>query len=141
MPEHQSDTFVVFTVTTKILLEPTLNKILVGDVGDSIWIELVTLDVNLGPKWKLSNEFYEKPLEWSLSNLPFAFGGLGVYYAGDIYEDHVVSCVSIVGIKHQHNLVRDTFFNICFWSRILAGKEVDIGLGGGWEMHLVLCLQ
>nr|GEX80871.1 hypothetical protein [Tanacetum cinerariifolium] len=63
MPEHQSDTFLVFTVTTKILLEPTLNKILVGDVGDSIWIELVTLDINLGPKWKLSNEFYEKPLE------------------------------------------------------------------------------
>nr|GEV86084.1 ABC transporter A family member 9-like [Tanacetum cinerariifolium] len=55
-------------------------------------------------------------------------------FAGDIYEDHVVSCVSIVGIKHQHNLVRDTFFNICFWSRILAGKEVDIGLGGDYGM-------
>nr|GEW50855.1 hypothetical protein [Tanacetum cinerariifolium] len=37
-------------VTMEILLEPTLNKFLVGDVGDSIWIELVTLDINLGPE-------------------------------------------------------------------------------------------
>nr|GEV33422.1 hypothetical protein [Tanacetum cinerariifolium] len=37
-------------VTMKILLEPTLNKLLVGDMGDSIWIELVTLDINLGPE-------------------------------------------------------------------------------------------
>nr|GEV03055.1 hypothetical protein [Tanacetum cinerariifolium] len=63
MPEHQSDTFVVFTVTREILLEPTSNKLLVGDVEDSIWIELVTLNINLGPEWKLSNEFYEKPLD------------------------------------------------------------------------------
>nr|GFA18652.1 hypothetical protein [Tanacetum cinerariifolium] len=37
-------------VTMEILLEPTSNKLLVGDVGDSIWIKLVTLDINLGPK-------------------------------------------------------------------------------------------
>nr|GEU39067.1 hypothetical protein [Tanacetum cinerariifolium] len=36
-------------VTMEILLEPTPNKFLVGNVGDSIWIELVTLDINLGP--------------------------------------------------------------------------------------------
>nr|GEV43628.1 hypothetical protein [Tanacetum cinerariifolium] len=47
--EHQSDNLVIFTVTMEILLEPTSNKLLVGDVGDSIWIELVTLDINLGP--------------------------------------------------------------------------------------------
>nr|GEW27163.1 hypothetical protein [Tanacetum cinerariifolium] len=34
-------------MTVEILLQPTLNKLLVGDVGDSIWIELVTLDINL----------------------------------------------------------------------------------------------
>nr|GEU43426.1 Gag-Pol polyprotein [Tanacetum cinerariifolium] len=39
--EHQSDIFVIFTVTMEILLEPKSNKLLVGDVGDSIWIELV----------------------------------------------------------------------------------------------------
>nr|GEX56911.1 integrase, catalytic region, zinc finger, CCHC-type, peptidase aspartic, catalytic [Tanacetum cinerariifolium] len=50
MPEHQSDIFEIFTVTMEILLEPTSNKLLVGDVGDSIWIELVTLDINLGPE-------------------------------------------------------------------------------------------
>nr|GEV34013.1 retrotransposon protein, putative, unclassified [Tanacetum cinerariifolium] len=37
-------------VMMEILLEPTLNKLLVGDVGDSIWIKLVTLDINLGPE-------------------------------------------------------------------------------------------
>nr|GEX55090.1 copia protein [Tanacetum cinerariifolium] len=37
-------------VTMEILLEPTSNKLLVGDLGDSIWIELVTLDINHGPE-------------------------------------------------------------------------------------------
>nr|GEW26325.1 Gag-Pol polyprotein [Tanacetum cinerariifolium] len=37
-------------VTMEILLEPTSNKLLVGEVGDSIWIELMTLDINLGPQ-------------------------------------------------------------------------------------------
>nr|GEY53130.1 retrovirus-related Pol polyprotein from transposon TNT 1-94 [Tanacetum cinerariifolium] len=37
-------------VTMEILLEPTSSKILVGDMGDSIWIELVTLDIKLGPE-------------------------------------------------------------------------------------------
>nr|GEU54068.1 integrase, catalytic region, zinc finger, CCHC-type, peptidase aspartic, catalytic [Tanacetum cinerariifolium] len=55
MPEHQSDIFVIFTVTMEILLEPTSNKLLVGNVGDSIWIELVTLDINLGPEGKLKS--------------------------------------------------------------------------------------
>nr|GEU87895.1 hypothetical protein [Tanacetum cinerariifolium] len=50
MPEHQSDIFVIFTVTMEILLEPTSNKLLVGDVGDSIWIDLMTLDINLAAK-------------------------------------------------------------------------------------------
>nr|GEW57521.1 retrovirus-related Pol polyprotein from transposon TNT 1-94 [Tanacetum cinerariifolium] len=48
--EHQIDIFVIFTWTMEILLEPTSSKLLVGDVGDSIWIELVTLDINLGPE-------------------------------------------------------------------------------------------
>nr|GEY60021.1 hypothetical protein [Tanacetum cinerariifolium] len=37
-------------VTMEIRLEPTSNKLFVGDVGDSIWIELMTLDINLGPE-------------------------------------------------------------------------------------------
>nr|GEZ43341.1 retrovirus-related Pol polyprotein from transposon TNT 1-94 [Tanacetum cinerariifolium] len=48
--EHQSDLVAIFTVTMEILLETTSNKLLVGDVRDSIWIELVTLDINLGPE-------------------------------------------------------------------------------------------
>nr|GFA18808.1 retrotransposon protein, putative, unclassified [Tanacetum cinerariifolium] len=41
---------IIKIVTMEILLEPTSNKLLVGDVGDSIWIKLVTLDINLGSK-------------------------------------------------------------------------------------------
>nr|GEU29396.1 putative reverse transcriptase domain-containing protein [Tanacetum cinerariifolium] len=52
--------------------------------------------------------------------------------------DYVVSCVSIIGIKHRHNVVRDTFVDICFRSGISASKEVDIGLGGGRDKPLRL---
>ncbi|GKC64699.1 hypothetical protein Tco_1097297 [Tanacetum coccineum] len=45
---------------------------------------------------------------------------------------------SIIGIKHRHNVVRDTLVDICFWSGISAGKEVDIGLGGGRDKPLRL---
>nr|GEW65448.1 retrovirus-related Pol polyprotein from transposon TNT 1-94 [Tanacetum cinerariifolium] len=48
--EHQIDIFVIFTMTMEILLEPTSSKLLVGDMRDSIWIKLVTLDINLGPE-------------------------------------------------------------------------------------------
>ncbi|GKA16517.1 putative reverse transcriptase domain-containing protein, partial [Tanacetum coccineum] len=48
----------------------------------------------------------------------------------DIYGDHAVSCAGIVGIKHRHNVVRDTLVDICYRSGISSGKEVDIGLGG-----------
>nr|GEW55344.1 retrotransposon protein, putative, unclassified [Tanacetum cinerariifolium] len=48
MPEHQSDIFMIFTMTMEILLEPTSSKLLVGEIGDSIWIKLMTLDINLG---------------------------------------------------------------------------------------------
>ncbi|GJR17908.1 putative reverse transcriptase domain-containing protein [Tanacetum coccineum] len=56
----------------------------------------------------------------------------------DIYEDHAVSCVGIIGIKHRHNVVRDTLVNICYRSRISAGKEVDIGLDGRRDKSLRL---
>ncbi|GKB01714.1 hypothetical protein Tco_0829758 [Tanacetum coccineum] len=62
--------------------------------------------------------------------------GLGQTMNGDIYGDHVVSCAGIIGIKHRHNVVRDTLVDICFRSGISAGKEVDIGLGGGCDKPL-----
>ena len=52
-------------------------------------------------------------------------------FAGDIFGDHVVSCAGIVGIKHRHNVVRDTLVDVCYRSGISARKEVDIGLSGG----------
>ncbi|GKB60881.1 hypothetical protein Tco_0917067, partial [Tanacetum coccineum] len=41
-------------------------------------------------------------------------------FAGNIYGDHSISCVGIVGIKHRHNIVGDTLVDICFRSRISA---------------------
>jgi hypothetical protein len=42
-----------------------------------------------------------------------------------------VSCPNAVGIKHRHNLVRDTLLDICFRSGNSSGKEVDIGVVDG----------
>ncbi|GKC50693.1 hypothetical protein Tco_1073438 [Tanacetum coccineum] len=51
-------------------------------------------------------------------------------FAGDIYVDHVVSCVDITGIKHRHNVVRDTLVDFCFRSGISAGLDVCVDLTG-----------
>nr|GEW68515.1 hypothetical protein [Tanacetum cinerariifolium] len=59
-------------------------------------------------------------------------------FAWDIYGDHAVSCVGIIGIKHRHNVVRDTLVDICYHSGISAGKEVDIGLDRGRDKPLRL---
>ncbi|GJY71946.1 hypothetical protein Tco_0475649 [Tanacetum coccineum] len=52
-------------------------------------------------------------------------------FAGDIYGDHAVSCDGIIGIKHCHNVLRDTLVDICYRLGISTGKEVDIRLDGG----------
>ncbi|CAL1405258.1 unnamed protein product [Linum trigynum] len=45
----------------------------------------------------------------------------------------IICCVMCgsVGIKHRHNLVRDTLLDICYRYGISAGMEVDIGLVDG----------
>ncbi|GJR40673.1 putative reverse transcriptase domain-containing protein [Tanacetum coccineum] len=57
-------------------------------------------------------------------------------FIGDIYGDHAVSCAGIVGIKHRHNVVRDTLVDICYRSGISSGKEVNIGLDGEHDKSL-----
>ncbi|GJZ14242.1 hypothetical protein Tco_0549472 [Tanacetum coccineum] len=57
-------------------------------------------------------------------------------FTGDVYGNHAVSCAGVIGFKHRHNAVRDTLVDICFRSGISAGKEVDIGLGGGCDQAL-----
>nr|GEX26577.1 putative reverse transcriptase domain-containing protein [Tanacetum cinerariifolium] len=52
-------------------------------------------------------------------------------FFGDIYGDRAVSCARIIGIKHRHNILRDTFVDIYYCSVISAGKEADIGLDEG----------
>nr|GEZ72546.1 hypothetical protein [Tanacetum cinerariifolium] len=49
---------------------------------------------------------------------------------------HAVLCAGTIGIKHRHNLVRDTLVDTCYRSGISVGKEVDIGLDGGCEKPL-----
>ncbi|GKD03059.1 hypothetical protein Tco_1178033 [Tanacetum coccineum] len=69
-------------------------------------------------------------------------------FAGDIYGDHAVSCAGIIGIKHRHNMVRDTLVDICFRSGISAGKKVDIQklrpahmLLYSWDRGLDVCVD
>nr|GEU66102.1 hypothetical protein [Tanacetum cinerariifolium] len=57
-------------------------------------------------------------------------------FVRDTYRDHVVSCAGIIGIKHRHNVVCDTLVDICYYSGISAGKEVDTGLDGGHDKQL-----
>ncbi|GJU82088.1 hypothetical protein Tco_1284453 [Tanacetum coccineum] len=45
-------------------------------------------------------------------------------------------CAGIVGIKHRHNVVRDTLVDICYRSGISSGKEVNIGLDGEHDKSL-----
>ena len=52
-------------------------------------------------------------------------------FSRDIFGDHAVSCAGMVGIKHRHNVVRDTLVDVYYRSGISARKEVDIGLSGG----------
>ncbi|GKE19648.1 hypothetical protein Tco_1427225, partial [Tanacetum coccineum] len=59
-------------------------------------------------------------------------------FAGDIYGDHFVLSAGIIGIKHRHNIVRDTLVDICYRFGISAGKEVDIRLDGGRDKPLRL---
>ncbi|GKC43300.1 hypothetical protein Tco_1061022, partial [Tanacetum coccineum] len=58
--------------------------------------------------------------------IPLTGLGHSLSPSGTNYEHHVVSCVGILGIKHHHNVVRDTLVDICYHFGILAGKEVDI---------------
>ncbi|XP_071714679.1 uncharacterized protein [Rutidosis leptorrhynchoides] len=57
-------------------------------------------------------------------------------FTGDIFGDHAVSCAGMVGIKHRHNIVRDSLVDVCYRSGISARKEVDIGLSGGNDRAL-----
>nr|GEV97074.1 hypothetical protein [Tanacetum cinerariifolium] len=45
-------------------------------------------------------------------------------------NDHAVSCAGIIGIKHRHNVVRDTLVDICYRSGISAGLNVCGDLTG-----------
>ncbi|GKA07863.1 hypothetical protein Tco_0687087 [Tanacetum coccineum] len=58
-------------------------------------------------------------------------------FIGDINGEHAISYAGIIGIKHRHNVVRDTLVDICYQSGISSGKEVDIGLDGGRDKPLL----
>nr|GEX51598.1 hypothetical protein [Tanacetum cinerariifolium] len=62
---------------------------------------------------------------FSISGLGQTMNASSRVFAGDIYEDHVVSCAGVISIKHRHNVVCDTLVDICFRLWI----SVDIGAG------------
>ncbi|GJT42378.1 hypothetical protein Tco_0951093 [Tanacetum coccineum] len=65
-----------------------------------------------------------------ISGLGQTMNACSKVFAGDIYGDHAVSYAGIIGIKHRHNVVRDTFVDICYRSGISAGtKCAAIGYG------------
>nr|GEY08971.1 hypothetical protein [Tanacetum cinerariifolium] len=74
----------------------------------------------------------------SISGLRQTMNACSQVFAGDIYKNHVVTCAGIIGIKHRHNIMRDTLVDICYWSGISASKEIDIGLEGGHDKPLRL---
>nr|GEX97058.1 hypothetical protein [Tanacetum cinerariifolium] len=114
---------------------PTFNDVL-WLCGNLRW--RITLQIGLG--WfrflglgqTMNSKSYRCMLCYGLGVPLFSvskpFSACSKVFAGDIYGDHAVSCAGIIGIKHRHNVVRDTLVDICLRSRILAGKEVDIGL-------------
>ncbi|GJR29603.1 putative reverse transcriptase domain-containing protein [Tanacetum coccineum] len=82
--------------------------------------------------------------QWRLSTLPFSFRGLvstlqlAPRFLRMIFVDTMLYHVLVLLVSNWHNLVRDTLVDICFRSRISAGKEVDIGLGGERDKPLRL---
>ncbi|GJS70528.1 hypothetical protein Tco_0703369 [Tanacetum coccineum] len=90
---------------------------------------------------KLMKKMEDHTSDWlrtvPISGLGQTMNACSKVFVGDIYGDHAVSCAGIIGIKHRHNIVRDTLVDICYRSGISAGKEVDIGLDGGVTNHYV----
>ncbi|GJR24206.1 hypothetical protein Tco_0972733 [Tanacetum coccineum] len=66
----------------------------------------------------------------SISGLGQTMNACSRVFAADIYGDHAVSCAGIIGIKHRHNVMRDTLVDICYQSGILAGLDVCVDLTG-----------
>ncbi|GJZ27620.1 putative reverse transcriptase domain-containing protein [Tanacetum coccineum] len=89
--------------------------------------------------WKYQREDHTS--DWlravPISGLGQTMNARSRVFVGDIYRDHAVSCVGVIGIKHHHNVVRDTLVDICFRSGISVGKEVDIRLDEGVTDHYV----
>ncbi|GKE84743.1 hypothetical protein Tco_1558485, partial [Tanacetum coccineum] len=47
-------------------------------------------------------------------------------FTRDIFGDLAISCAGIIGIKHRHNVVRDTLVDICYRSWISADRALDV---------------
>ncbi|GJW30403.1 hypothetical protein Tco_0047278 [Tanacetum coccineum] len=142
-----------------------LNLIVVPHECLTLSLELILFKFSLGDCLPLTHEekgrfivltgylmmqyplFHDHLARWLCGNLKWRITpliGFGWFrsracskvFMGDIYGDHVVSCAGIVGIKHRHNVVRDTLVDICYRSGISSGKEVDIGLSGERDKSL-----
>nr|GEU97078.1 putative reverse transcriptase domain-containing protein [Tanacetum cinerariifolium] len=101
-------------------------------------LSMITLLIGIVPNSRLGQIMNDKTyhcvlcyrLSIPLSSILKPCSTCSRVFAGDIYGDHDVMCAGIIGIKHRHNVVRDTFVDICYHFGISDGKEVDIGLDG-----------
>ncbi|GJW23729.1 hypothetical protein Tco_0034351 [Tanacetum coccineum] len=107
------------------------------DNHTSDWLRVVPIS---GLGQTMNSRTYQCVLCYRLGVPLFSFlkpcSACSKVFARDNYGDHVVSFVDFVGIKHRHNIVCDTLFDICFGSGISVGKEVDIAHGGGRDKPL-----
>ncbi|GJU60480.1 hypothetical protein Tco_1238246, partial [Tanacetum coccineum] len=96
----------------------------------------VPVDICVWPKHRGNGMFMCYRLGVPLFSVSKPCSACSRIFIEDIYGYHAISCVGIIGIKHRHNMVRDTLVDICFRSGISASKEVDIGLDGGHDKKL-----
>ncbi|GKE11927.1 hypothetical protein Tco_1415478, partial [Tanacetum coccineum] len=69
-----------------------------------------------------------------ISGLGQTMNSCSMVFAGDIYGDHA----GIIGIKHRHNVVHDTFVNICYRDKPLRPADM---LLYSWDEGLDVCVD
>ncbi|XP_071706668.1 uncharacterized protein [Rutidosis leptorrhynchoides] len=120
-------------------LSPRQSALWKSQQGDhtSAWLRAVPI---LGLGQTMNAKTYRCVLCYRLGvplfSISTACSACSRVFTGDIFGDHAVSCAGMVGIKHRHNIVRDSLVDVCYRSGISARKEVDIGLSGGNDRAL-----
>nr|GEX07228.1 hypothetical protein [Tanacetum cinerariifolium] len=135
MKDHTSDWLRVVLISG---LGQTMNAFLASILQSaSLQTKLLLLSGNVasGPAFNDALCAFNTKMETDLLINATVLSLLQSLYGGYIWRPCCIFA-GIIGIKHRHNVVRDTLADICFQSGISAEKEVDNGLGGGWSSPL-----